>query len=167
MNVNCQSSANGPADNDQSYFLPSLESRVSEIIETTMAELPVRTNLFNEEIIKQLALIIASELRLNAETSKVLSFILCREQAPSNCRPCIPTGSTSNAIYTDVLESCIQNHDPSIYKHMLAIGIDRYVVWILLQVFMSGTLPLVLRVRFLDLMLIQGCVHSYLPCWRT
>ncbi|OWZ17222.1 hypothetical protein PHMEG_0008863 [Phytophthora megakarya] len=109
-------------------------------------------------LIKQLAMIIASELRMNAEASKLLSFILYRDQVPSNRRPCIPTGSESYAIYTDILESCIQVRDPAIYKHMLFIGADRYVVWMLFQVFISDTLPLVLRVRFLDLILIRGCV---------
>jgi len=41
---------------------------------------------------------------------------------------------------------------------MLSIGVDRHVVWMLLQVFISDTLPLVLRVRFLDLVLVRGCV---------
>jgi hypothetical protein len=108
--------------------------------------------------IRQLAIIIASELRINTEAGRVLSFILYRDQGLSNRRPCIPTGSESYAIYTDVLESCLQQRDPRIYKHMLSIGVDRHVVWMLLQVFISDTLPLVLRVRFLDLVLVRGCV---------
>ncbi|KAH7467304.1 5'-nucleotidase domain-containing protein 1 [Phytophthora ramorum] len=168
MTMNSQTSgtatAKGPdgevilGEDDVSYVLPSLESREPEIIEAVIAGLPIQVNKYNESIIKQLTEIIASELRANAEAGKVLSFILYRDQVPSNRRPCIPTGSEAYAIYTDVLESTIQLRDPSIYKHMLSIGVDRYVVWMLFQVFISDTLPFVLRVRFLDLVLVRGCV---------
>ncbi|KAG6596017.1 5'-nucleotidase domain-containing protein 1-like [Phytophthora cinnamomi] len=146
------------SEDDASYLQISLENRVPEIIEAMITDLPIQVNTYNKIIIKQLCLIIASELRTNAEAAKVLSFVLYRDQVPSNRRPCIPTGTESYAIYTDILESCIQLRDPSIYKHMLSIGVDRYVVWMLFQVFISDTLPLVLRVRFLDLVLVRGCV---------
>ncbi|KAE8913233.1 hypothetical protein PF005_g19377 [Phytophthora fragariae] len=146
------------SEDDTSFPQISQDTRVPEIIEAMIAGLPIQVNTYNNIIIKQLCLIIASELRANAEAGKVLSFILYRDQVPSNRRPCIPTGTESYAIYTDVFESCIQLCDPSIYKHMLSIGVDRYVVWMLFQVFISDTLPLVLRVRFLDLVLVRGCV---------
>lgn len=96
---------------------------------------------------------------MNAEAGKVLSFILYRDAVPSNRRTCIaPTGSESYTIYTDLLESCIQVRDTTIYKHMMSIGVDRYVVWMLFQVFISDTFPPVRRVRFLDLVLVRGCV---------
>ncbi|GMF59404.1 unnamed protein product [Phytophthora fragariaefolia] len=150
-------SSEGPTneDGDTSYSHASRDSRVPEIIEAMVAALPIQVNRFNKTI---LCLIIASELHTNAEAGKVLSFIIYRDQVPSNRRACIPTGMESYAIYTDVLESCIQLRDPSIYKHMLSIDVDRYVVWMLFQVFISDTMPLVLCVRFLDLVLVRGCV---------
>ncbi|GMF17184.1 unnamed protein product [Phytophthora lilii] len=132
MTSQTSATAKGPegegttVEDDTSYGQISDEGRVPELIEA----------------IKQLALIVASELRINSEAGKVLSFILYRDQVPSYRRPCIPTGTESYAIYTDVLESCIQLRDPSMYKHMLSIGVDRYVVWTLLQVFISDALPL-------------------------
>lgn len=41
---------------------------------------------------------------------------------------------------------------------MLMLEVDRSVVWKLFEVCLSELLPLVLRVRFMDLALVKGCV---------
>ncbi|RLN49367.1 hypothetical protein BBJ28_00000825 [Nothophytophthora sp. Chile5] len=113
----------GPAtDDDASFVQQPPDVRVREIIEAMTARLPIQVNKYNTVIINHLASIIASEIPRNAEASKVLSFILYRDQVSSNRRPCIPTGSESHAIYADVFESCIHFREPYIYKHMLALG---------------------------------------------
>lgn len=48
-------------------------------------------------------------MRNNREATKILSFLLYREQVASNRRPCIPTGAEAYYIYRDVVESCISN----------------------------------------------------------
>ncbi|KAG7393320.1 5'-nucleotidase [Phytophthora boehmeriae] len=141
-----------------SCVIQSPEDRAGDIIEEAVHSLPIQVNKSNTDIITRLAAIIATEIRINAEASKVLSFILYRDQVPSNHRPCIPTGSESHAIYTDIMESCIQIRDPNMYKHMHTICVDRSVVWMLFQTFISEKLPLVLRIRFVDLMLVKGCI---------
>lgn len=55
-----------------------------------------------------LAMVVASEVVDDAEAGKVLSFVLYREQIPSNRRACIPTGPKAHAIYTDVLDACLR-----------------------------------------------------------
>lgn len=46
-------------------------------------------------------------MRDNKEATKILSFLLYREQISSNRRPCIPAGAEAYRIYRDVIESCI------------------------------------------------------------
>jgi hypothetical protein len=58
--------------------------------------------------VRDLAMIVASEVVGNAEAGKVLSFILYREQIPSNRRACLPTGPKAHTIYTDVLDACLR-----------------------------------------------------------
>lgn len=48
-------------------------------------------------------------MRDNKEATKILLFLLYREQIASNRRPCIPTGVEAYYIYRDVIESCISN----------------------------------------------------------
>lgn len=59
--------------------------------------------------INHLAAVIATEMRDNKEATKILLFLLYREQIASNRRPCIPTGAEAYYIYRDVIESCISN----------------------------------------------------------
>lgn len=40
----------------------------------------------------------------------------------------------------------------------MALEVDRNIVWSLFDVCLSDLLPLVLRVRFMDLALVKGCV---------
>lgn len=40
----------------------------------------------------------------------------------------------------------------------MALEVDRDIVWSLFSVCLSDLLPLVLRVRFMDLALVKGCV---------
>lgn len=41
---------------------------------------------------------------------------------------------------------------------MMALEVDRQTVWTLFEICLSDLVPLVLRVRFMDLALVKGCV---------
>ncbi|TMW62367.1 hypothetical protein Poli38472_009860 [Pythium oligandrum] len=145
-------------EEDNSFVNTPIETRVEEIVDALPQDLPIHVDSYNTAIVHHLTSIIATEMKTNAEATKILAFVLYREQIGSNRRPCIPTGSEACSIYRDVLESCINQRCPSIYRHMLTLDIRRDVVWEIFQVGISDLLPLVLRVRIVDMLLVQGCV---------
>uniref|UniRef100_K3X5R9 Rab-GAP TBC domain-containing protein n=1 Tax=Globisporangium ultimum (strain ATCC 200006 / CBS 805.95 / DAOM BR144) TaxID=431595 RepID=K3X5R9_GLOUD len=146
------------SEEDLSFVSIPMEVRVDEIVDSLSKNLPIRVDQYNSPIINYLATIIASEMKENKEATKILSFLLYREQIRSNRRPCIPTGAEAFHINHDIIESCINNKAPNVYKHMLMLEVDRDIVWKLFEVCLSELLPLVLRVRFIDLALVKGCV---------
>jgi hypothetical protein len=147
------------SEEDTSFVLVELETRVAEIVDALATNLPIRVDKYNHAIVASLSKTIATEMKNNVEAAKILSFILYREQISSNRRPCIPTGAEACAIYRDVLESCLHLRVPDVYKCMMLLEVDRSVLWTLFHVGLSdGALPLVLRVRIVDVMLVKGCV---------
>ncbi|KAF1318187.1 Had family hydrolase, partial [Globisporangium splendens] len=146
------------SEEDLSFVNIPVEIRVGEIVDSLSKDLLIRVDRYNSSIINYLAAIIASETKDNKEATKILSLLLCREHIRSNRRPCIPTGAEAFHINRDIIESYINNKVPNVYKHMLMLEVDRDIVWKFFEVCLSELLPLVLRVRFIDLALVKGCV---------
>ncbi|DBA04283.1 TPA: hypothetical protein N0F65_002045 [Lagenidium giganteum] len=146
------------AEDENSFVHVPMDIRVEEIVGSLSHNLPIRVDEHNMDIVSKLTVIVASEMKVNVEANKVLSFMLYREQIPSNRRPCIPTGKEAYFIYRDILESCIHARLPLLYKHMVQLEVHRDIYWKIFQVCISDLAPMVLRVRFLDLVLVNGCV---------